>query len=93
MHFAMNHPNLFAMLMTAVGLIALHQQIVYWCTIAHNILPPWDWLRDFPSAVRWYKAGVYIIGWGAGNLRSTVYQSISTKDGTTPSPVVIKNGK
>jgi len=59
--------------------------IVFFASILHSFLPPWDFLQDFPKAQRWYKLVVYVIGYVAINGRSTVYKSISTQNGTTPS--------
>lgn len=57
------------------------------CSILHTFLPPWEFLADFPIAQKYYKALVYIIGYIAGNARSTVYKSISQTNGA-PSPAI-----
>lgn len=48
--------------------------IVLVSTVLHNLLPPWDWLTDFPTAQKYYKAFIYLVGYLAGNARSTVYK-------------------
>ncbi len=53
--------------------------VVVGCSIAHTILPPWDFLNDFPRAQKVYKAIIYVIGYIAINARSAVYKSISTE--------------
>jgi hypothetical protein len=60
------------------------------CSILHTFLPPWEFLNDFPTAQKYYKAGVYLIGYIAGNARSSVYKSLSTKEGSSLSQVVQK---
>jgi len=55
------------------------------CSVLHSFLPPWEVLEDFPAAKRYYKLFIYFIGYVAINGRSTLYGSLSTKDGTTPS--------
>lgn len=47
------------------------------CSLLHTLLPPWDMLSDFPSAQRYYKLVVYIVGYVGLTGRSTVYKSIS----------------
>lgn len=66
-------------------------RVVFFCSIAHTLLPPWEAFNDFPTAQKYYRLIIYIIGYAAGNARSTVYGSLSTKDGTHPSTAV--NGK
>jgi len=79
--------------------IELGLRICVGCSIAHNFLPPWDFLDDLPTAQKYYKALVYIIGYIALNGRSTVYRSISTSNPEGPnanqvtldsSPVIVK---
>jgi len=50
------------------------------CSLTHSLLPPWDFLDDFPRAQKVYKAFVYVVGYVALNGRSTVYRSISTSN-------------
>lgn len=52
--------------------------IIVACAIAHSLLPPWDFLDQFPTAQKYYKLFIYVIGYVALHGRSTVYQSIST---------------
>ena len=47
------------------------------CSTLHTVLPPWDWLDDFPRAQKYYKAFIYLVGYVAISGRSTVYRSIS----------------
>lgn len=47
------------------------------CSILHTLLPPWDFLNDFPRTQKYYKLLVYVIGYLALNGRSTVYKNIS----------------
>lgn len=51
----------------------------------HTLLPPWEFLADYPRAQKAYKAGIYFIGWVAVNQRSTAHPSISTANGTQTS--------
>jgi len=51
--------------------------VVFICSVLHSVLPPWDFLNEFPRAQKYYKLAIYIIGYIALNARSTVYQSIS----------------
>lgn len=62
------------------------------CSILHTVLPPWEALSDFPTAQKYYKLAVYFIGYAALNGRSTVYRSISTKDGTQTSNAAQNGG-
>lgn len=50
------------------------------CSILHTLLPPWDFLDDFPRAQRYYKVFIYVIGYVALNARSTVYKSVAMKN-------------
>ena len=52
------------------------------CSILHTTLPPWEFLDDFPQVQKVYKAFIYLVGYVAINGRSSVYKSLSTKDGT-----------
>jgi hypothetical protein len=78
------------LLLTAASVVSVHMQVVYVCTILHTFMPPWEVLNDFPNAQKYYKVAVYVIGYGAGSARSTVYKSISTQSGTVVSPAVLK---
>ena len=66
-------------------------RIIVVCSVAHNLLPPFDWLDGFPTAQKYYKLLIYIVGYVALNARSTVWRQLSTADGTKPS--VAANGK
>src|SRR5438034_3681389 len=66
-------------------------QVSFACSLLHTFLPPWEFLDDFPTVQKVYKAIIYVIGYVAGNGRSTLYKSISTADGTKTSKIV--NGK
>jgi hypothetical protein len=46
--------------------------ITFGASILHTFLPPWDFLDDFPTAQKYYKAFVYFVGFVAENARSTV---------------------
>jgi hypothetical protein len=49
-------------------------------SIAHSfLLPPWDApaIAQFPRFQRFYRLLVYVVGYVAVNMRSTVFQSIS----------------
>lgn len=61
------------------------------CSILHTFLPPWDFLADFPRAQKYYKILIYVIGYIAGNARSTVYKSLSTSEGTVVSSAALKS--
>jgi len=67
------------------------------CSVLHTFLPPFEFLDQFPTAQKYYKLAVYVVGYIAINGRSTVYKSISTQNGTQISQAVIKsnggNGK
>lgn len=68
-------------------------RLVAICSVLHTVLPPWDFLNDFPVVQKYYKTFVYVVGYIALNGRSTLYQSISTKNGNgkpngTPVPSV-----
>jgi hypothetical protein len=78
---------------TLVGIIGFHQQLVYFTTILHNLLPPWDFLSDFPRLQKGYKLLVYVVGYAAGNGRSTFWRSLSTNNGRQPSPINGNGGK
>jgi len=66
--------------------------VVTICSVLHGILPPWDFLKDYPRAQAAYKVFVYLVGYVAVNLRSTLYQSISTDNGTKLSDAAKTNG-
>lgn len=66
--------------------------IIVGCSLAHSVLPPWDFLDQFPTAQKYYKLFIYVIGYVALNGRSTVYKSISVNgngktDGAPPAPI------
>lgn len=71
---------------------SIYTTIVTVCSFLHTTLPPYEFLNDFPRAQAAYKLFLYVIAYIALNARSTLYQSISTADGTKVSDVV-KNGK
>jgi hypothetical protein len=58
-------------------LISWGTSVVTICSVLHSVLPPWDFLDDFPTAQKLYKVLIYLIGYAAMNGRSTVYKSIS----------------
>jgi hypothetical protein len=64
--------------MTAHSIQDLIFHIIVACSVAHSLLPPWDFLDQFPTAQKYYKVFIYVIGYVALNGRSTVYRSIST---------------
>jgi hypothetical protein len=67
--------------------------IVTVCSILHTMLPPWDFLNEFPASQRYYRLLVYIIGFVALNARSTVYQKISVNNPQGPNanvPAVVQ---
>jgi hypothetical protein len=64
-------------------------RVVFIASVAHSVMPPWDFLSDFPTAQKLYKILVYLVGFIAINGRSTVYHSISiaTPDGVNESVI------
>lgn len=74
----------------ATGLWFVYTQTVTICSVVHNFLPPWEFLKEFPRAQRWYRLLVYLVGWVALNQRSTMYPSISTEDGKFTSQAALK---
>ncbi len=70
--------------------LVLIPQIIAGATLVHTFMPPWEAFSDFPELQKKYKLLVYLVGFIAGNARSTLYGSLSTKDGTVLSPAVIK---
>lgn len=67
-------------------IISVYTATVTICSLLHTTLPPWDFLEPWPTAQKYYKAFIYVIGYIGLNGRSTVYQSISTSkktNGTT----------
>lgn len=62
------------------------------CSLLHTMLPPWETFNDFPTVQKYYKLFIYIVGYAAGNARSAVYGTISTKDGQQPSVAAVGNG-
>lgn len=65
--------------------IKLITEIVAGSSILHTLLPPWEAFNDFPSAQKYYKLLVYIVGYVALNGRSRIYPSLSTASGSKPS--------
>jgi hypothetical protein len=74
-----DHQNWIAILYTATA------QISFACSLLHTFLPPWEFLDDFPTVQKIYKAVIYVIGYVAGNGRSTIYPTLSTANGTKTS--------
>lgn len=65
------------------------------CSILHTILPPWEVFTEWPTFQKYYKLLVYIIGYAALNGRSTLWQSLSTANGSKTSKAangVTQNG-
>jgi hypothetical protein len=60
-------------------------RIIAICSVLHTLMPPWEVLNDFPLAQKYYKVVVYTIGYASLAGRSTVYKSLSTKDGAQTS--------
>lgn len=50
------------------------------CSILHMLLPPWEFLGDFPTAQKYYKAFLYLVGYVGANARSAVWKQISIKN-------------
>jgi len=75
-----------------VDIVKLATEVVAGSSLLHTILPPWEALSDFPGAQRYYKLLVYIVGYVALNGRSTLYASVSTKNGTQPSQATLTAG-
>ncbi len=46
--------------------------ITFVASLLHTFLPPWDFLADFPTAQKYYRAFIYFIGYIAVSGRSTV---------------------
>ena len=83
---------------TIAGIITGYAYACTACSHLHSVLPPWEFLDDFPTVQKYYKAFIYFIGYVAANYRSSAYKSISTQNGTVIAPVVVKklnggNGK
>ena len=75
-----------------IDLIKITTEVVASSSLAHTLLPPWEAFADFPRVQKYYKLFVYIVGYAALNGRSTVYPTLSTKDGTGTSKAVL-NGQ
>jgi len=73
-------------------LMKMTTEVVAASSLAHTLLPPWEAFADFPRVQKYYKLFVYIVGYAALNGRSTVYPTLSTKDGTGTSKAVL-NGQ
>lgn len=69
-----------------------YSSLVTICSFLHTTLPPYEFLADYPRGQSAYKVSLYVIGYVALNARSTLYQSLSTKDGTKLSEAAV-NGK
>lgn len=63
------------------SLIDICTETIAACSLLHTMLPPWEAFNDYPKVQKAYKLLVYLVGWFALNARSTVYKSISTKEG------------
>lgn len=70
--------------MQQIDWITLGTQIVAGASVLHTILPPWDFLDNFPKAQNVYKVFVYLVGYVALNARSTVYNKISVNNPSGP---------
>ena len=66
-------------------------RIIAICSVLHTLLPPWEVLNEFPTAQKYYKVVVYTIGYASLAGRSTVYKSLSTKDGAQTSKAADTN--
>jgi hypothetical protein len=84
-HLHLHLHHLAVVVLSLAGFWAIWSQVVAACSYAHSFLPPWEFLNDFPTAQKLYKVFVYLVGYVAGNFRSSVYQSLSTQNGTVPS--------
>jgi len=73
-----------------VDAVQIAEHVIVGASILHNFLPPWDFLNDYPQAQKAYKLVIYVVGYVALNARSTLYPSLSTKDGTQPSNLATK---
>ena len=76
----------------AIDIVKLGTEIIAGSSLLHTVLPPWEAFADFPTLQKYYKLLVYIIGYVALNGRSTIYPSVSTKDGTQPSQKTLQAG-
>jgi len=73
------------------SMVDILTRVIAVCSILHMLLPPWEAFNDFPTVQKFYKLGIYIIGYAAGNARSTIYPTISTNSGQQPSPAATLN--
>lgn len=73
-------------MITQHQLLDIGTQAVVACSILHSILPPWDFLADFPRVQKFYKVAIYVIGYIGLNARSTIYQSVSMKNQVAGDP-------
>lgn len=71
-----------------VDIVKMTTEGITAASILHTLLPPWEAFNDFPTVQKYYKLFVYIVGYAALNGRSTVYPTLSTKDGTQSSKAV-----
>jgi hypothetical protein len=74
-----------------IDAVKLATEIIAGASLAHTILPPWEAFNDFPTAQKYYKLFVYIVGYIALNGRSRIYPSLSTESGSKTSAAA--NGK
>jgi hypothetical protein len=68
----------------SVDIVKLGTEVIAGASILHTLLPPWDFLNDFPTLQKYYKLVVYVIGYVALNARSTLYQNISVNNPSGP---------
>ena len=58
--------------MTVKELFHLLTTITFAASVLHTLLPPWDFLADFPTAQKYYKAFIYCVGYIAISGRSAI---------------------
>jgi hypothetical protein len=77
---------------TLVHVLNIITAVTFGASILHTFLPPWEFLGDFPTVQKYYKAFVYFIGYVAISGRSTAYKSlsISNPDGVNTAGVSTK---
>lgn len=85
-----------ALLVTTITLASLwtiYTNLVTVSSHLHSMLPPWDAapIAAFPTLQKFYRLFIYLLGYLAAEYRSTVYPSLSTKDGQQPSQAAIKS--
>jgi len=71
----------------------IYTNVVTISSHAHSLLPPWDAepFAPFPTFQKYYRVFIYILGYVGASYRSTVYPSLSTKDGAQQSPASVKS--